>query len=158
MAIALTVATIPQYAIALEGFGGHTIVAKLKTLVRMCRLNTGECTDVETPSEISVYFGTKGMVYIYTSGSGGLEIPLGTWSSDKMGHIVRWSLTGGRAVWEASSESKYTNTIVFIRKNSSCVVKNYWSSSNPGIHLESRGVDVSYCNVKPGNQQGNNLK
>ncbi|WP_342110923.1 hypothetical protein [Methylobacterium sp. SI9] len=155
--MALAALTISPHALAAEGFTGNTIVAKLKTLARICRTSTGECTDVETLSGMSVYFGTKGTVYIYTAEGGGLEIPLGVWSSDKMGHLVRWSASRGRAVWEASSEGKYINTITFVRKNSTCLINNQWSSSNPGIFLQSRGVVVSYCYVKSGNQQGANL-
>lgn len=133
-----------------QSYRGTSIKANVTTLARACRVRQGTCTDVETTARIGVYFGQAGNVFVYEGTDQGKMIPLGQWVDDKQGHAVRWTISGQRAIWEASSE-KFINTIVFTRKGSTCAVQNIWKSDNPEIALQSRGVRVASCRIYEGN-------
>lgn len=145
--LALAGAAPPAHA---DSLIGHTIKARVVALARMCRLKTGVCQDFETPADLGVYFGNRGVVFVYIGTSRGLELPVGVWSDDTQGHKVRWSVRGNQAIWEANSE-QYTNTIYFSRRGSRCTARNTWRSDNPDIQLQGRGMRINSCTVFDGN-------
>lgn len=137
-------------ASATDSLIGNTITASVTTLARVCRVRTGECKDVDTPTNIKAYFGTKGTVYVYVGEAQGLEVPVGAWTDDNQGHKVRWNVSGNNAIWEATSE-QFINTITYKKIGSKCTAENDWLSHNPDVLLQARGIVVHYCRVSHGN-------